>query len=176
MTQSLGTFYQALSEAKELLSCYDTLNSHEEIVPPDALKKASLIMALTAWETYIEDVVTELFDIKFSLVKGSTLGNFAEKKLKERLKQFHNPDSSKTKQLFEEFFDVDITESWGWNNVLPKDARVQLNRWISIRGEAVHRVVVDITQPQVIRKDELVKCIRFIEELAKATDTAVDKL
>ena len=92
------------------------------------------------------------------------------------MKQFHNPDSSKTKQLFEEFFDVDITESWGWNNVLPKDARVQLNRWISIRGEAVHRVVVDITQPQVIRKDELVKCIRFIEELAKATDTAVDKL
>lgn len=128
MTQSLSIFQQALSEAKELLNCYDTLNNHEEIVPPDALKKASLIMALTAWETYVEDVVTELFNIKFSLVKGSTLGDFAEKQLKERLKQFHNPDSRKTKHLFEEFFGVDITESWQWNNVLPKDARTQLNK------------------------------------------------
>ena len=176
MTKSLSIFQQALSEAKELLNCYNTLNNHEEIVPPDALKKASLIMALTAWETYVEDVVTELFNIKFSLVKGSTLGDFAEKQLKERLKQFHNPDSRKTKHLFEEFFGVDVTENWQWNNVLPKDARTQLNKWISIRGDAVHRVEVDVNQPHVIRKDELAKCIRFIEELAKATDKAVDKL
>lgn len=176
MTKSLSIFQQALSEAKELLNCYDTLNNHEEIAPPDALKKASLIMALTAWETYVEDVVTELFNIKFSLVKGSTLGDFAEKQLKERLKQFHNPDSRKTKHLFEEFFGVDVTENWQWNNVLPKDARTQLNKWISIRGDAVHRVEVDVNQPHVIRKDELAKCIRFIEELAKATDKAVDKL
>jgi len=176
MTKSLNTFHQALSEAKELLNCYDTLNNHDEIVPPDALKKASLIMALTAWETYVEDVVTELFNIKFSLVKGSTLGNFAEKQLTERLKQFHNPDSRKTKHLFEEFFGVDITENWEWNNVFPKDARTQLNKWISIRGDAVHRVEVDVNQPQVIRKDELAKCIRFIEELAKSTDKAVVKL
>jgi len=176
MTKSLNTFHQALSEAKELLSCYNTLNAHDEIIPPDALKKASLIMAFTAWETYVEDVVTELFNIKFSLVKGSTLGNFAERQLKARLKQFNNPDSRKTKQLFEEFFGVDITEDWQWNNVLPKDARIQLNKWISIRGNAVHRVEIDTSQPQVIRKDELAKCIRFIEELAKATDKAVDKL
>ncbi len=176
MTKSLSIFYRALTEAKELLICYDTLNNHEEIVPPDALKKASLIMALSAWETYVEDVVTELFNIKFSLVKGLTLGSFAEKQLKERLKQFHNPDSRKTKHLFEEFFGVDITENWKWNNVLPKDARTQLNKWISIRGDAVHRVEVDVTQPQVIRKEELVKCIRFIEELVKSTDKAVEEL
>jgi hypothetical protein len=176
MTKSLNTFHQALSEAKELLSCYDTLNGHDEIIPPDALKKPSLIMALTAWETYVEDLVTELFNIKFSLVKGSTLGNFAEKQLTERLKQFHNPDSRKTKHLFEEFFGVDITESWEWNNVFPKDARTQLNKWISIRGDAVHRVEVDVNQPQVIRKEELAKCIRFIEELAKSTDKAVEEL
>ena len=77
--------------------------------------------------------------------------------MKERLKQFHNPDSRKTKHLFEEFFGVDITENWQWNNVLPKDARTQLNKWISIRGDAVHRVEVDANQPHVIRKDELIR-------------------
>lgn len=176
MTKSLNTFHQAIGEAKELLSCFETLNGHPEIVPPDALKKASLIMTLTAWETYVEDVITELFNAKFSVVKGSTLGNFAEKQLNERLKQFHNPDSRKTKQLFEEFFGVDITESWKWNNILPKNARTQLNKWISIRGDAVHRIQVDASQPQVIRKDELTKCIRFVEEIAKATDKAVEEL
>ena len=104
------------------------------------------------------------------------LGNFAERQLEERLKQFHNPGSRKTKQLFEEFFDVDITESWIWNNVDAKIARTQLNKWISLRGDAVHRVNVDPTAPHVIRKDELAKCIRFIEELVKATDLAVANL
>lgn len=176
MSKSLKVFYQAISEAKELLDCYDKLNHHQEIIPPDALKKASLIMALTSWETYIEDVVKELFDNKFSVVKGSTLGNFAQKQLDDRLKQFHNPDSRKTKHLFEEFFGVDITENWTWNNMTPKAARTQLNKWISIRGEAVHRVEVEPTQPHIVRKDELAKCIRFIEELVKATDSAIDIL
>lgn len=176
MTRSLNTFHLAISEAKELLSCYDVLNEQNNISPPDSLKKASLIMALTAWETYVEDLVTELFEQKFSLVMGSTLGNFAQRQLKERLKQFHNPDSRKTKQLFEEFFGIDVTEYWVWNNVFPKDAREQLNKWISIRGNAVHRVEVDKNQPHVIRKDELVKCIRFIEELVNATDKAAEKL
>ncbi len=176
MTQSLETFNRSIVEAKDLLDCYNTLNTHEELTAPDALKKASLILALTAWETYVEDVITEVFHAKFSMVKGSMLGNFAEKQLEERLKQFHNPGSLKTKKLFEEFFEVDITESWVWNNVEPKTARTQLNKWISLRGDAVHRVNVDPTAPHVIRKDELAKCIRFIEELVKATDLAVANL
>ena len=176
MTQSLETFNRSIVEAKELLDCFNTLNGHAELTAPDALKKASLILALTAWETYIEDVITEVFHAKFSMVKGSMLGNLAEKQLEERLKQFHNPGSRKTKQLFEEFFDVDITESWVWNNVDAKIARTQLNKWISVRGDAVHRVNVDPTAPHVIKKDELAKCIRFIEELVKATDIAVANL
>ena len=176
MTDSYHSFNRAIAEAKDLLDCYDKLNHHPEIIPPDALKKASLILTLTSWETYVEDVVTELFNNKFSLVKGSSLGNFAEKQLKERLKQFHNPDSRKTKHLFEEFFEVDITEHWHWNNVLPKNARTQLNKWISIRGDAVHRAEVDPTKPHLIKKEELIKCIRFFEELVKATDAAVNKL
>ncbi len=174
MTESLKTFHRALSEARELFDCYETLNNHPELIPPDAIKKASLIMALTSWETYVEDVATELFHQKFSLVKGSMIGDFAEKQFKERLKFFHNPNSKKTKHLFEEFFNIDVTEHWQWENVYPKDAREQLNRWIAIRGEAVHRVNVDINQPQIIRKGELAKCIRFIDELARATDKALE--
>ena len=176
MTEALKNFHRALSEARELFECYNTLNGHPDLVPPDAIKKASLIMALTSWETYVEDVATELFHQKFSFVKGSMIGNFAEKQFSERLRFFHNPNSKKTKHLFEEFFDIDVTEYWQWENVYPKDAREQLNRWIVKRGEAVHRVNVDNSQPQVINKADLSKCIRFIDELAKATDKALESV
>jgi len=89
MTNAYETFEHSIIEAKDLLECFNTLNSHKELTAPDALKKASLILALTAWETYVEDVITEIFNAKFSMVKGSMLGNFAEKQLQERLKQFH---------------------------------------------------------------------------------------
>lgn len=176
MTSSLKQFNQALSEARELFDCYDTLNSHPELSPPSALKKACLILTLTAWETYVEDVVTEIFDIKFNVIKGSMVGNFAEKQLYERLKFFNNPNSQKTKHLFEEFFGIDVTEKWSWPNVTPHEARTQLNKWISKRGEAVHRVEVYLNQPQVVNKAELGKCLRFFEELAKTTDAALEVL
>lgn len=176
MTKSLESFRKALSEARELSECYDKLNAHPELSPPSSLKKACLILTLTAWETYVEDVVTELFEEKFSLLNGSKLGIFAEKQLQERLKFFHNPNSRKTKHLFEEFFDIDVTEHWQWNNVMPKDAREQLNKWISKRGEAVHRAGSEVNQPQVINKNDLGKCLRFFEELANTTDQALEQV
>lgn len=36
-----------------------------------------------------------------------------------------------------------------------------MNRWISKRGEAIHRAGGDVTQPQIIKKEELVKYLRF---------------
>nr|WP_239480252.1 hypothetical protein [Parashewanella hymeniacidonis] len=39
----------------------------------------------------------------------------------------------------------------------------------------MHRAVVDINQPDVIKKGELKKCIRFFENLAKVTDNALEK-
>ncbi len=176
MTEALQNFHRAIGDSRELLTCYDTLNLHPELSPPSSLKKASLVLTLTAWETYVEDVATELFNNKFSLLKGSTIGNFAEKQFNDRLKQFNTPNSCKTKQLFEEFFGLDVTEYWNWPNVLPKDAREQLNKWIKLRGEAVHRANVDPLQPHIIKKDELAKCLRFFEEIAKATDVVLEKL
>jgi hypothetical protein len=174
VTKSIEIFNQALKEAEALLFCFDELNSAGAVKPPEVLKKASLILVLTAWETYVEDLASELLELKFSALTGSLSGRFIENQFKDRLKQFHNPDSRKTKQLFEEFFDIDITEKWEWNNVSPKEARTQLNNWISKRGDAVHRYLDEENKPIVIRKEDLLKCFRFFNELVRATDSAVE--
>lgn len=176
MSESLKQFTIALNEARELLECYDTLNLHPEIPLPSGLKKASLVLILTAWETYVEDVATEIFEKQFKVLKGSHLGDFAQNQFNAHLKFFHNPNSKKTKHLFEIFFNIDVTEHWKWNNVLPENAREQLNKWISKRGEAVHRSNVGLNQAEVVRKVELPKCLNFFNELARATDKALETI
>ncbi|MCD8560598.1 MAG: hypothetical protein LRY75_17630 [Shewanella xiamenensis] len=173
MSVALNTFKRAINDARALIECYDELNVKQESQALGALKRAALIMTMTAWETYVEDVATELFNNKFGALKGCQIGNFMEQQFSTRLKMFHNPDSAKTKQIFEEFFGIDVTEHWKWSNYIPKQARETLNSWLKKRGDAVHRAQVEIGTPQIIKRDEVDKCIRFITELVTATDKAL---
>lgn len=171
MSDSLRNFNQAITDAEELMSCYDSINKSSSEVAPEILKRATLIMALTAWETYVEDIATELFKNKFDSLKGCRIGRFMEDQFELRLKFFNNPDSQKTKNLFWDFFGVDVTEHWIWNNYQdPDQVRSILNKWIRRRGEAVHRAQTDVTKPDIIKRDELKKCLRFFSELAGVTD------
>ena len=52
--------------------------------------------------------------------------------------------------------------------------RTILNVWIKRRGEAVHKAQIDGTKPDIVKRDELVKCLRFFSELATATDKALE--
>ena len=171
MSDSLNNFNQAINDAKELVSCYDTMNKSKNDDAPEVLKRATLIMILTAWETYIEDVAIELFNHKFGALKGCHVGNFMKDQFELRLKTFHNPNSLKTKKIFLEFFGIDVTDHWIWNNYQdPDQVRSTLNRWIKKRGEAVHRSQTDVTKPHIAKRDELDKCIRFFTELVGVTD------
>ncbi|WP_254788214.1 HEPN domain-containing protein [Vibrio rotiferianus] len=119
----------------------------------------------------------ELVDAKYGVVKGSQLGRIVENRLEEHLKYFNNPGSRKTKALFEEFFGIDVTEAWVWNNFQTADeARAQLNKWLKKRGEAVHRAQTDITEAHIVKREELNKCIRFFRELVLATDSKLSEL
>lgn len=178
MSEAKANFEYAISDAEQLLECYDQLNGcNSKSQPPEVLKRATLIMTLTAWETYVEDIAKELVDAKYRVVKGSQLGSIVENRLKEHLKYFHNPGSKKTKALFAEFFGIDVTEAWIWNNFQTADeAREQLNKWLKKRGEAVHRAQTDITEAHIVKREELDKCIRFFRELVTVTDKRLAEL
>ncbi len=171
-------FELAISDSEELTACYDSLNYCDSASrPPEVLKRASLIMTLTAWETYVEDIVTELINNKYGMVMGSQIGNVITGRLNEHLKTFNNPDSKKTKDLFQEFFGLDVTESWVWGNFhTAKDTRTALNSWLRKRGEAVHRAHTDKQSSHIIKRDEVDKCIRFFRELVAVTDKKLSEI
>ncbi|MGV8864546.1 MAG: HEPN domain-containing protein [Pseudomonas sp.] len=176
VSRSYQAFEHGIKDAEELLAHFDSLNSNPPPVNAEVLKRAGLVMALTAWETYVEDRVTEEMTKRLSVVSGSYVGNFVLKKLETELKQFHNPNSDKTRKLFQDYLDIDVTIGWEWANVTPDKAKAQLNQWIGKRGDAVHRskpLATGIPAAHLIKRDELEKVIRFLKELVCATDRQV---
>lgn len=146
--------------------------------PPPAnaevLKRAGLVMALTAWETYVEDRVREEVARRLRVVTGSYVGKFVAARLEDELKRFHNPTSDKTKKLFLDFLEVDVVSGWEWANFDSTKARKTLDELIVKRGDAVHRskpiAAGAPPAPHLIKREELEKAIRFLKCLVEATD------
>jgi len=177
MSEAKISFEYGIQDAENLLGHFDAINTNPPPGNAEVLKRAGLVMALTAWETYVEDRVSEGLDKKLSVVAGSYAGDFIQKRLQLDLKQFHNPNAEKTKRLFKEYLEVDVTQGWKWANTDPATATKLLNEWISKRGDAVHRskpISNGSPMPHLIKRDELVKAITFIKQLVNATEIHLD--
>ena len=177
MSKAKTVFETSIKDAEELLAHFDGLPKP----PPqsaDVLKRAGLVMALTAWETYVEDLVLEEVCARLRVVNGSYVGKFVLKRLEEELKRFHNPTSEKVRKLFLDFLEVDVTSGWEWSNYDCAKAKKNLDELISKRGDAVHRskpVAVGSSAPHLVKRDDLDKAIRFLRSLVDATDVALSR-
>jgi hypothetical protein len=178
MSRALQGFEFGIRDAEELLAHFDAVNVNPPPANSEVLKRAGLVMALTAWETYVEDRLLEEMNKRLGAVAGSYVGDFVLRRLHQDLKQFHNPSSDKTKRIFQEYVGLDVTEGWAWANYEPEKARTTLNSWIAKRGDAVHRskpVNNGASVAHLIKRDELEKVVRFIKDLVKATDAYLEK-
>ncbi|MGI2259410.1 HEPN domain-containing protein [Shewanella sp. GXUN23E] len=174
MTKAKDNFDNAILDAERILEVYDKLNKAEDKNrEPEELKRAALIMTLTAWETYVEDVISERLEADLRVLKGSKAGNFIEATLERELRYFHTPNSQKTKGMFQRFLDLDVTESWTWIDGEPEQVQRKLNEWIVKRGEAVHRSVSDQQAAHIVSRKDLGKCVTFFKTLVGKTDQEV---
>src|SRR5690606_20637812 len=128
MSQAKSSFEHGIKDAEELLAHFDAINCNPPPANAEVLKRAGLVMALTAWETYVEDRITEAMDKRLSVVSGSYVGEFIQKKLQQELKQFHNPTSDKTKKIFQDYLGLDVTAAWASEKRRPVEARKLLQQ------------------------------------------------
>ena len=168
------TFDRAICDAEQLLDHCESLG---DPLPQNAevFKRAGLVMALTAWETYVEDRVQEGVAERIGS-SDSHLARFMLAKLEEELKRFHNPNAEKTRELFRTYLEVDVTAAWKLQSFAPEEAAKKLDALMKKRGDAVHRAkVVSIGRPatHLVKKEELEKAIRFLKELVVATEKAL---
>lgn len=170
------TFTEAIKDAENLLAHFDKLNSKPPPPELEVLKRAGLVMAMTAWETYVEDRAIEAAAARLSVITDSSLATFVQSRLNDEIKRLHNPSSEKTIQLFKDYAGVDVSSQWKWNHVEPQLAKERLNAYLKLRGDVVHRsrtVTKGPPQPHPVTKEDLHKAIVFLKELVKSTERAL---
>jgi RiboL-PSP-HEPN len=171
-------FDAGIKDADDLLAHFDRLNIKPPPPENEVLKRASLIMALTAWETYVEDRVSEAVVARNALTGESIEKSFLNDQLKQELSRFHNPNAEKTKHLFLQYVGVDVTKGWKMSGYDVASAIKKLNELVKTRGEAVHRskaVGTGQPKPHLISRDGLNKSIRFLKALVETTEKYLAK-
>ena len=175
-SRALQAFNHAIQDSTDLLKHFDALNTKPP--PPDieVLKRASLVMALAALETYFEDRISEVVGEVCGVAAGNnTLSDFYRRSLDIDLRSFHSPSTDRVRQIFQKYLSLDISEAWSWNNCDPERARTELNRLVKKRGDIAHRSLrptVGEAQPRehAVTRDDLRKHIHFITQIATSTD------
>ena len=176
VSRASDTFEQSIRDAENLLEHFNTLNSHPPPPEIEVLKRAGLIMAMPAWETYVEDRVLEAAEERLQTFFDHSIAAFVQSKLDEEIKRLHNPTADKTIQLFRDYAGVDITEHWSWNDFDSKAISERLNQYIKLRGDVVHRsrpIEPGPSRSHPVTKEDLVRAIRFLRNLVGASERAL---
>jgi hypothetical protein len=176
MSTAAEVFKESITDAETLLRHFNDLNTHPP--PPDieVLKRAGLIMAMTAWETYVEDCIQEIAATRIEGIEDDLFADFVRSKLDEEIRRLHNPGAEKTIELFRDFAGVDLAKAWHWNSLDSKTVRRRLNDYLKLRGEVVHRsrpLPADAPNAHPVKKVDLVKAIAFLKNLVQATEAAL---
>ncbi|MDZ4169217.1 MAG: HEPN domain-containing protein [Coriobacteriia bacterium] len=173
MSKASDAFQSSIGDAKALLAYFDGLPKSSP-ADGEVLKRAGLIMALTAWETYVEDRILEEVTTRLKVIEGSYAGKFVHARLHEELRRLHNPTSDKVRRLYLEYLEYDVTATWEWANYKSADAKKTLDKLISTRGDVVHRSNPPASggppAAHPVKRDDLDKAIRFLGGLVEATE------
>lgn len=168
------TFDGSIKDAEELLAHCNSLG-HPLPQKAEVFKRAGLVMALTAWETYVEDRVVE--GVRQRLPEQlSHPEKFLVAKLEEELKKFNTPTADKTRKLFTDYLGIDVMTEWRWNGVDVLKAGKTLDALVKKRGDAVHRSkqsASGVSAPHLVSKADLEKAIHFLKQLVTATEKAL---
>ena len=177
-SQAFENFNHAIQDSADLMQHFDVLNKQPPPPEIEVLKRASLVMALAALETYFEDRVSEAVNSACQKSGGEErLKLFYIQSLETDLKSFHSPTVERVKLVFQKYLSLDITEGWSWNNCSKDQAKIELNRLVKKRGDIAHRSLRPVPGqpvPHAVTKDDLRKHIHFIKELVKATDVYLE--
>lgn len=177
-SQAISAFNHAILDATDLLNHFDRLNTLPPPPENEVLKRASLVMALAALETYFEDRLVEAVEYITGAAE-SEVSRFMRDSLTHDLKTFHTPSTDRVRPMFQKYLGFDITEAWRWNHMEPSMARSELNALARKRGDIAHRSGRPTGQTgsskHAVSRDELRRHVHFIKQLVLVTDTELER-
>ena len=176
ISKALATFEQAIRDAEHLLEHFDKLNTKPPPPENEVLKRAGLILAMTAWETFVEDSLVEVLEHRLQDCSDTAIADLVRAKLRQEISRLHNPTGEKVTEMLRHYAGVDVSKHWKWNGVDADAAKKRLNEYLKLRGDVAHRAWVvreGQTQQHPVKREDLERAIRFLRRLVAATDSAL---
>lgn len=136
-----------------------------------ALNRAVVVMCVSAWETFVEEVTLEAV-IALRPPAGTPLGNWPTMNATARslIGRFNNPNVDHVRQLIADTIGLaDVTASWQWRNVASGRARELLTEALRFR----HQIAHGVNPRPVIHHDYASWLPRCFLRLGRCTDQAI---
>ncbi len=161
-----------LQDAKELDSAHSRLRTGQpgRQWGLGAINRAAVVMSLSAWEAYIENVVIEAINSFRPNPPHPTLWQSLNANALSQIGRFNTPNVDNVRRLVADTLGLpDIDQAWHWQNTTVAQARNRLTEAINFR----HQIAHGVNPRPTIHNNYTRRLPGFFRMLARATDDAV---
>jgi hypothetical protein len=167
------------------------------------LKRAAVILAVTAWESYIEGSVrnhataaiekasrpSDVQSLFNSVAQGWLEGKpkpteladwsgtgwkgILRKKLEKDLAAWNSPNSENVRALSKRYLGEDLTAHWHWERTTTALAARRLDTLIRLRGKVVHHGREAFSRTAAIQRKHVVEASSLLNHLVDCTERAL---
>ena len=163
---------QLLTDAEELNDAHARLRTGEpgRQYGLGSLNRATIVMSISAWESYIEELMRESLQALRPAAPPLGLWPALSASVLGLLGRFNTPNSANVAELIRNCLGLpDIRMSWGWQNCTPEQAVLRLDQALRYRHEIAHGVN---PRPNILNPYSS-QLSDFVRRLARCTDDAV---
>ncbi len=136
-----------------------------------ALNRAMVVMCVSAWETYVEEVTKETLDLLRPTTPHLGVWPSHNASVRSLIGRFNNPNVQNTKNLIRECMGLgDVTQYWTWQGSTDQRACERLDEAIRLRHEIAHGV---IPRPIIHNQQYASRLPGFFRKLGTRTDFGI---
>jgi hypothetical protein len=135
-----------------------------------ALNRAAVVMCLSAWEAYVEELVKESVISFRPANPANTLWQSINADARSQIGRFNTPNVENVRRLIADIIGLqDVTLNWHWHNTTVQQARNRLTDAINHR----HHIAHGINPRPTIHNQYASRLPAFFRSIGSRTDRAV---
>ena len=135
-----------------------------------SLNRAAVVMCLSAWEAYCEELIKEAIDSFEPPVPNKMLWQSIKADALSQIGRFNTPNVENVRKLIADSIGLqNISAQWQWQNTTPKQAQDRLKEAIDFR----HQVAHGVNPRPTIHNKYTSRLPGFFRKLGSTTDAAV---
>jgi hypothetical protein len=135
-----------------------------------ALNRAAVVMALSAWEAYVEELAKECVETIRPAHPHPSVWQSLNASVRSQVGRFNTPNPENIRMLFSDAIGVpDVTQYWTWQGTTPSKASQRLRTALGQRHKIAHGV-----HPRPVVHNQYSSLLpAFFRRLGRATDSGV---